>query len=128
MKKVAITMLVSIFFLAGINQVNSQEQMSASTRAAKLTDWMKTNLTLNESQVSQVEAINLKYANKADELRANSSLTKNQKVDALKVDNKARDEEFKKILTEEQYKTYQSKKGEVKKMAKEKAKMKKTGK
>ena len=121
-------MLVSIFFLAGINQVNSQEQMSASTRAAKLTDWMKTNLTLNESQVSQVEAINLKYANKADELRANSSLTKNQKVDALKVDNKARDEEFKKILTEEQYKTYQSKKGEVKKMAKEKAKMKKTGK
>ena len=125
MKRQVITMLVSIFLLAGINKVHSQEQMSASVRAAKLTDWMKTNLTLNEGQVKQVEAINLKYANKADELRDNASLTKNQKVDALKADNKAREDEFKKILTEDQFKTYQNKKGEVKKMAKEKAKMKK---
>jgi hypothetical protein len=127
MKRGISIMAMSFFLLSIIGSAQSQQPMPAATRAAKLTEWMKTNLLLNDSQLPQVEAINLKYAVKADELRDNTTLGKSEKVEVLRADDRARDEEFKKILTSEQYKTYQSKKSEVKKMLKKKAKEKKRG-
>jgi len=58
----------------------------------------ETNLQLAAKQVQPVQEINLKYANKMDDLRK-SSQGRNAKLQTLKTDNKAKDAELKKILT-----------------------------
>ena len=57
-------------------------------------------------------------------MKASTTLTKDQKMEALKSDDAARDGELQKVFTEDQFKTYQAKKKEVKKMTKEKMKSK----
>jgi len=91
-------------------------------RANKLTLWMKTNLQLGDSQVVRVQEINLKYANKMQQLYDNTTLKRRQKVQLLQDNDKAKDQELKGVLTDDQYKTYQSKKAEAKKQVKEKMK------
>lgn len=88
---------------------------------------MKTNLQLTEAQIPQVKDINLKYANKSEEI-LNSSQGKMQKAKAAKAQEKAKDEELKQVFTEEQFKTYSAKKTELKKKLKGEARKKKKGK
>jgi hypothetical protein len=100
------------------------KNMSAENRAKKITEWMKTNLQLKDDQVSKVQDINLKYANKMDEVK-NSSGSKQDKTKTMKTNEDARDNELKSVLSDEQFKTYQSKKAELKKSMKEKGKQRK---
>ena len=104
------------FFLA--STMHAQELPGAAERAAKLTDWMKTNLKLTDDQVQKVKDINVKYANKLDELDA-SNATKDQKMQTFKANDAAKDAELKTVLTDDQYKTYLSKKAEIKKKFKQ---------
>ena len=97
--------------------------MPPTERAAKLTEWMKSNFQLTADQEKQAQEINLKYANKTEELR-NSSGTRGQKFKKLKGYNESKDEELKKVFTAEQFKIYQAKKEEVKEEFKAKAKAK----
>jgi hypothetical protein len=97
--------------------------MSADERAAKLTEWMKENLQLTADQEPKVQEINLRYANKTEELR-NSPDSRSQKFKKVKSYNDAKDDELKKLLTEQQFQTYQAKKEEVKEEFKAKAKEK----
>jgi hypothetical protein len=85
---------------------------------------MKTNLQLTAEQAAPVQEINLKYANKMDDLRK-SSQGRRAKMQTLKSDNKAKDAELKKILTADQFKTYLAKKDEIKKKFKEEMKERK---
>ena len=119
-----LAVLVCMFSLANAQtgQMPTDKQMpSAETRAAKMTDWMKTNLNLTGDQLTQVQALNMKYAVKMDSLR-NSSQAKEDKFAAMKSDEAARDAELKGILTDEQYKAYEEKRQEMKEKYKEKAK------
>ena len=100
------------------------EPMPPADRAAKLTEWMKNNLQLTAEQEKPIHEINLKYANKTEELR-NTDESRSQKFKKLKDYNEAKDKELKVLLTEDQYKTYQAKKEEVKEEFKAKAKEKK---
>jgi hypothetical protein len=111
-------LLIGMFSL-----VNAQEgqKPSAEARASKMTEWMKTNLNLTADQLGKVKELNLKYAVKMDSLK-NSSLEKEDKYAVMKSDNSARDSELKGILTDEQYKTYQEKKKEMKDKYKENTK------
>jgi hypothetical protein len=119
--------LLVVFALAPacvIAQEQEKESMPPTERAAKLTQWMKENLQLSADQEKQAQEINLKYANKTEELR-NSNGTRMQKFKKLKGYNESKDEELKKVFTAEQFKTYQAKKEEVKDEFKAKAKEKK---
>ncbi len=107
-----------------IAQEQEIESMPPAERAAKLTEWMKNNLQLTGDQEKQAQEINLKYANKTEELRISEG-TRKQKFKKLKGYNESKDEELKKVFTDEQFKTYQAKKEEVKEEFKAKAKEKK---
>jgi hypothetical protein len=127
MKKI----LVKSFLLAGLlftfNIICAQKKTSYTPeeRAGKLTEWMKTNLQLNDDQVTQVQDINLKYANKTQGLQT-QSMSRKEKMQNLKDNDKAKDAELKNVLTTDQYNSYQAKKEEIRKQMKEKMREKKT--
>ena len=121
--------LITLFvlLLLSISVYAQQKDMSPpEDRAAGLTEWMKTNLQLTEEQVPKVQEINLKYANKNEDLK-NSKLARKQKLQTLKLNEEGRDAELKQLLTDSQYKTYTTKKHEVKEKMKEGAKSKRSG-
>jgi hypothetical protein len=119
-----IVVLLIAFALTPANvlaQEKEKEPMPPAERAAKITEWMKKNLELTADQETQAQEINLKYANKTEELR-NSSGTRMQKIKKLKGYNESKDEELKKVFTAEQFNTYLVKKEEVREEFKAKAK------
>ena len=126
MKKTIVSgvLVICMFFLIG--QVGAQEKQMppASKRAAKITEWMKTNLSLSADQEPKVQDINLKYATKVDEVKSSTDDRK-KKMKTLKSNEAAKDAELKSIFTDSQYQTYLSKKDEMKKKLKEKRKEKK---
>ena len=114
--------LIALLLFSFLNSTAQDKSIPpAGDRAAKLMEWMKTNLQLTDEQLPKVQDINLKYANKADELRK-SSAGRRQKLQTLKADNKTKDGELKTILTPSQYQIYEAKKAELQKQFKEKAK------
>lgn len=86
---------------------------------------MKTNLQLNGDQATQVQNINLKYANKTQELQT-QSMPRKEKMRTLKENDKAKDAELKHVLTTDQYNSYQTRKDEIRKQMKERMREKKT--
>jgi len=121
--------LVNSFLLTGllflVNVTYAQKKTSTpAERADKLTEWMKTNLQLNDDQATQVQNINLKYANKTQGLQT-QTMSRKEKMQILKDNDKAKDVELKNVFTTEQYNTYQVKKDEVRKQMKEKMREKK---
>ena len=120
-------MLLLLFVFVKTSIYSQQKDIpSASERATKLTDWMKTNLQLTDDQVPKVQDINMKYANKMEELK-NSGVAKRQKLQMLKNNDVAKDAELKQVFTDSQYKTYMTKKDELKKKLKEEMKERKAG-
>jgi hypothetical protein len=122
--------LVNSFLLTGllflVNVTYAQKKTSTpAERADKLTEWMKTNLQLNDDQVTQVQNINLKYANKTQGLQT-QSMSRKEKMQTLKENDKAKDAELKNVFTTDQYNAYQAKKDEIRKQMKEKMREKKT--
>ena len=107
-------------------RVSAQDHpmMTPEDKATKTTEWMKTNLKLTDDQVSKVQPINLKYAQKWADMK-NSTADQKAKMDAMKANDAAKDSELKAILTPEQFTAYQSKKDEMKKQMMDKAKEKK---
>ena len=99
----------------------SQSTDSARTpegRATALTEKMQTRLALTDEQVPQVQAINLKYVQKNQEIWAGSG-GRFAKFKALKSSQKDKDREMKKLLDKDQYKKYEAMKEEMKEKARE---------
>jgi hypothetical protein len=113
-----------VFLLTTFFSAQAQQQSAdAEAWANKLNDWMKKNLTLTDEQLPRVQEINLKYANKLYALKRNT-IPRRQKLEMLKDNDVAKDEELKKVLTTDQFKTYQARKEEIKKQMKQKMKEK----
>lgn len=127
MRKIFVNSFLLAALLFSVNTGWAQNKTSSTPeqRATKMTEWMKTNLKLNEDQATQVQTINLKYANKTQELQT-QSMSRKQKMQMLKENDKAKDAELRNIFTADQYKTYQAKKDEIRKQMKEKMREKKT--
>jgi hypothetical protein len=108
------------FLLISIVSLNAQEttKASAADRAKKLTDKMKTELSLDSSAYTNVYAINLKYAEKNTEIM-NSAEGKLAKYRSLKESNDQKEKEMKGVLTKEQFKKYKEMMKERKADAKE---------
>ena len=127
MKRVLVStyLLTGLLFVVHIIYAQKKTSSTPEQRASKLTEWMKTNLQLNDDHATQVQTINLKYANKTQGLQT-QSLSRKQKMQTLKENDKAKDAELKTVLTHDQYNSYQAKKDEVRKQMKERMREKKT--
>jgi len=88
-------------------------------RAKKQTEMMKQQLQLNETQATQVEQINAKYAAQSDQL-------KQEVKDKMKAQGSQKNAELKAVLTPEQYaKLEQIRKDRKEQMKSKKEQMKK---
>ncbi|HEV8507584.1 MAG TPA: hypothetical protein VGQ53_19365, partial [Chitinophagaceae bacterium] len=70
---------IALFFTVNIAWAQKKTSLTPEERATKITEWMKTNLQLNNDQATQVQTINLKYANKTQELQTHS-MSRKQKM------------------------------------------------
>lgn len=90
-----------------------QQQPSLERMAERRTEVMKVSLNLNEEQFTQIEKINLNAAHKMQELKDKNSKYKRIIFRKIQYVKKERDVQLKKILTNEQWQTYQARKEEL---------------
>ena len=126
MKRNTVQGILVAFLVGLVTNIYSQEK-SADARADKWTDWMKKTLTLSDDQASKVKVINRNYAGKIYGVKTDKSKSKQQKSAAMKQQVAAMDGELKGVLTDQQFKTYQSKRKEMMKEKRENRKGKKSG-
>jgi Spy/CpxP family protein refolding chaperone len=102
------TLMLLCLTLFGL-QLNAQKPgggaPSAEERATRLTEMMKSELDLTAAQEPKVKAINLKYAQKMQDVRKISDTAAQRK--SFESLNKQKDAELKPVLTASQFKTYQ---------------------
>jgi hypothetical protein len=105
-----------VFFL--VFSLNANAQDRAREGAKKVTDNMKEQLSLNDSQYAKVQQINLEFLQKAAENQESgkSQIEKQKKHKQLDDD---RDKKLKSVLSEEQNKKYVATKIENRKKLKE---------
>jgi methionine-rich copper-binding protein CopC len=100
----------------------AQDGMKQSTpekRAQMQTDYLKTQLQLDDAQTQKIGAINLKYAQQMDPvLKGNGS--KLSKLRTAKKINSQKEAEYREVLSKEQFEKYQAVKEEMKDKMKEK--------
>lgn len=101
------------------------KQSTPEQRAKSQTEYLKTNLQLDDQQTQQVADINLKYAQKMESVIKGGS-GKFAKMKAAKNINAQKEAEYKQVLTNEQYKKYAELKAEMKGKMKENMKQRKT--
>jgi hypothetical protein len=90
-----------------------QQQPAFESMAEKRTELMKVSLSLNNEQVTRIEKINLDAAQRIQELKDKNSRYKRIIFRKIQQVKKERDIELKKVLTNEQWQTYQAKKEEL---------------
>jgi hypothetical protein len=108
MKGILIALLALLPMLA-VAQSETEIGKTSEERAQQWTEWMKKELSITAEQEPGVQEVNMKYAQKAEELKAREG-TKMEKFKELKAIDEAKDGELKSILSEEQFKVYQQKK------------------
>ena len=91
---------------------------TAEGRAAALTEKMKTQLALTDDQYPQVQAINLKYAQKNQAIFAGTE-GRMAKFRSLQSSQKDKSKEMKAILTKDQYKMYEEMMDEMRQKTRE---------
>lgn len=116
MKVMKISILMVVLITAGFAhqataQTAERTPLTAEERAQKWTDWMKKELTLTAEQEPKIHAINLKYADQVDDIKAEEG-DRRSKFKEVRATNKAKDEELKAVLTPEQFTKYTEKKQE----------------
>lgn len=115
--------LFSITFSFQSKGQNKLDKLFAETtpeqRAGLLTQKMTEKLVLTDDQRSLIYDVNLTYARKVESAYTSSG-TKLKRVKNMKAVSKEKDGELKKIMTEDQYKSYLKYKEELKEMIKEK--------
>ncbi|MEQ6120848.1 hypothetical protein [Reichenbachiella sp. MALMAid0571] len=114
-------LLVFFFIIPLASNAQAKEWMEKTPeeRSEKLTSWMESELELTPDQKDQAYEVNLKYAQKGEELK-NSSGRKVEKFRTIKEYGKAKDKELKEIFNTDQFDSYLNKKDELRKIMKEK--------
>jgi hypothetical protein len=105
-----------LLWTGGFAQASSATTVQLKTpeqRAERITNWMNKKLTLTADQKSKIYDVNLKYAKLNQETRANDANDKKTLHQELKTSEKEREDEFKGILTAEQFQTFQTAKQEL---------------
>ena len=106
MKKLVIAMM-SILLVSTSVFAQQRQRPSAEDMAKRQTEHMAKNLSLTDEQKAKIEAINLKYGQKMEEMIQAGKEEREAKMELLKKNRDAKDTEFKEVLTPEQYTQYQ---------------------
>jgi hypothetical protein len=106
-----------------VAQMDELKNSTPEERATLQTDWMKTNLALDDKTTTAVSAINLKYAQETQTLM-DSQEPRLGKLMTFRKNSEAKDAEIKALLTPEQFSQYEQKKSELEDMVKQKLKEK----
>jgi len=112
--------LISAFLILLGGKLFAQDvepKRTPEERARIQTEWMKQSLNLNESQLTQIEPLNLKYVKKMEEVKTIPG--KFGKLKKAKSIMDEKDNELKKILTKDQFNVYLEKREELKDKLKE---------
>lgn len=104
------------YFIAGLlcvgafaqNDPSSSKTSTPEQRAERITNWMNKKLTLTADQKSKIYDVNLKYAKLNQETRTNDADNRKAMHQELKASEKEREDEFKTILTPEQFQSFQT--------------------
>lgn len=97
--------MTAVFAMVLAFTVSASAQDRSANSAQKLTDKLKTELSLNDEQYNKVLEINKVYSDKTTEARKNST-DRAVTATAVKGFNEERETKLKAVLTEDQYKTY----------------------
>lgn len=98
--------------------VNASAQTKGAEGARAVTNYMKNELSLNDSQYTKVYAVNLEYLQKAIENKE-SGKNKVEKAKKLKSLDDERDNKLKSVLSDDQFKKYIANKAENRKKLRE---------
>lgn len=111
-KLLSLILMMALFQTASA-QDSTMKGGTPEQRAQLQTAWMKDKLALNETQVGQVSAINLKYAKMNDPVLKGSD-NKFSKFKKLKAAQKDKEKELKGILAPDQFTKYLAMQDEMK--------------
>lgn len=103
-------------FAATVKAQDTKELLKESTpeqRAKMQTTMMKAKLNLDSAQVTKVQAINLKSAQKLDPILKSDGRKLKMLREVLSI-QKEKDADLKAVLSDEQYKRYEKMKDELK--------------
>ena len=118
-KKIRLFLAAALLVLTvGAKAQTADSARTPENRAAALTEKMKTQLPLTADQVPQIQAINLKYAQKNQEILTGTE-GRFAKLRALKSSFKEKDKEMKAVLNDDQYQKYEAIKEEIKEKARQ---------
>ena len=119
MRRIIFSGIFLIFLAQGASAQNFGIQLTPEERAQMQTEWMKENLQLHDSQLVKIEALNLEYALKMEEIKGIDGNF--SKLKAARKTSDEKDGKLKKLLDEEQFEFYLDKRKEMRKKAMEMA-------
>ena len=112
MKNLMIIALLASMTVAA--QAQEKDRKTPQERAKLRTEHMTKELELSPEQQAKVEAINLKYADRVEAVRAEREAERTAKREAAEAMHAAHDAEMKAVLTADQYTKWVAKKQEAK--------------
>jgi hypothetical protein len=116
LRTLAFSLIILLAGTTAFSQSQGREQGRSNAtpeeRAKHQTEMMKTQLSLTSAQEKKVSDINLKYANKMEDLRKTPENDAQHKA-AMNLQSQ-KDNELKGVLTDAQFKDYLKKKEEMK--------------
>ena len=109
---------IAVLFLSGLAMAQpgsgKHKNVSPETRAAKMTERMTKELSLNDQQAKEIETVNLEFVTQLSANRVQRTAKEKKEKEEIKKmrgnmkeAREARDTKLKSILTEEQYAKYQ---------------------
>lgn len=115
---IAVANLLTMGHLMAQPSMSNMKDATPEQRAQFQTNMMKSKLSLDSGQITKIQALNLKYAQKFQPI-LKSSDGKLSKYRQAKTLLKQKDAELQAVLTKDQYKKYQDFEDEMKSKMKE---------
>lgn len=94
--------IVFLGLMMASSVIFAQRKFDPQAMAARQTEKMKTELTLDDKQYASVKSINDEFANKQQALRGNSALSREDKMKQMKALGMEKNDAIKKVLTADQ--------------------------
>lgn len=117
MKKIFLLGIIIVLASSKMFAQDAKTQKTPEERAAFQTEWMQENLELSEAQTAQVGSLNLKYAQKMEQIKSIEGRISQLKE--ARVIHEEKNLELEQILSKEQFKTYTDKQKELRKKMRE---------
>ena len=112
MKKIYLLMITVLFSLSMVAQQGGP-RLSVEERAKRTSEWMKTELKLQDKQIAPVDSINLLFAKKQQALFQSGGGDREKIRESMANLEKEKETTLSKVLSAEQLKIYKEKNQEL---------------